>query len=80
MGGGGVTQRTLCVWVWVWVYDSDLQHLFVDAVVAVRAKVGLVLVLPQLGHGAQVARFAGFCAQNQTLSQQPEGGATQIWV
>lgn len=75
--GGRWLLRELYVCVCV---HSDLQHLLVDAVVAVGAEVGLVLVLPQLGHSAQVARFAGFCAQNQTLSQQPEGGATQIWV
>lgn len=55
----------------VCLHNSDLQHLLVDAIMAVGAEVGLVLVLSELGHGAQLTGLAGFCVQHQTLSQQP---------
>lgn len=58
--------------VCVCLHNSDLQHLLVDAIMAVGAEVGLVLVLSELSHSAQVTRSAGFRVQYQTLSQQPE--------
>lgn len=65
----------LCfVCIRVYLHNSDLQHLLMDAIMAVGAEVGLVLVLSELGHGAQVTRLAGFCVQYQTLSQKPERG------
>lgn len=56
----------------VCVHNPDLQHLLVDAIMAVRAEVGLVFVFSELGHSTKVTGFAGFCIQNQTLSQQPK--------
>lgn len=74
---GEVTHKTVMrpaslVSVCVCLHNSDLQHLLVDAIMAVGAEVGLVLVLSELGHSTQVTGFTGFCIQYQTLSQQPE--------
>lgn len=80
----GVTHKTVmrpaglvsvCVYVCVCLHNSDLQHLLMDAIMAVGAEVSLVLVLSELSHSAQVTRSARFCIQYQTLSQQPERSA-----
>lgn len=64
----------VCVSVCVFfscVQSSDLQHLLVDAIMAVGAEVGLVLIFPEFRNAAQVPSFARFCIKHQTLSQQP---------
>lgn len=64
--------QCVCVCVLICLHNSDLQHLFMDAVMSIGAEVGLVLVLAELRHTAQGAGPARFCIQHQPLSQHPE--------
>lgn len=70
MNPAGLAGESVCVCVCL--HGSHLEHLLVDAIMAIGAEVGLVLVLPELSHGSQVAGLAGLCIEHQTLSQQPE--------
>lgn len=52
--------------------DSDLQHLLMDAIMTIGAKVRLVLILTEFSHRAQVTRFAGIRVEHQILRENPE--------